>query len=41
MRVAVGQEAPDFAASDSGGATFRLASLRGAPVLLKFFRGHW
>ncbi|HLH21390.1 MAG TPA: hypothetical protein VK066_02635 [Chloroflexota bacterium] len=39
--VAVGQPAPDFTAVDADGRAFRLAALRGAPVLLKFFRGHW
>lgn len=41
MQVAVGQPAPDFTTLDSSGATFSLSSLRGRPVLLKFFRGHW
>ncbi len=39
--VAVGQPAPDFTATDADGQPFRLSALRGAPVLLKFFRGHW
>jgi hypothetical protein len=39
--VAVGEPAPDFAAPDDRGATFRLSDLRGHPVLIKFFRGHW
>jgi cytochrome oxidase Cu insertion factor (SCO1/SenC/PrrC family) len=41
MAVAVGQEAPDFTAPDSNGEPLTLSSLRGRPVLLKFFRGHW
>jgi hypothetical protein len=41
MALAVGQPAPDFTAPDSTGAPFTLSSLRGRPVLLKFFRGHW
>jgi hypothetical protein len=40
-RFTVGLPAPDFSAPDSTGAEFTLSSLRGAPVLLKFFRGHW
>jgi hypothetical protein len=39
--VAVGSPLLDFAAPDDQGATFELASLRGRPILLKFFRGHW
>jgi hypothetical protein len=39
--VAVGDWAPDFCALDAAGKEFRLSQLRGAPVLLKFFRGHW
>jgi hypothetical protein len=39
--VAVGGEAPDLHAFDADGREFRLSQLRGAPVLLKFFRGHW
>lgn len=41
IRVAVGGPALDVAAQDDGGAPFALAALRGRPVLLKFFRGHW
>ena len=37
----VGEAAPDFTTLDSTGTEFELASLRGSPVLLKFFRGHW
>ncbi len=37
----VGATAPDFAAVDAGGEPFRLSDLRGAPVLVKFFRGSW
>jgi hypothetical protein len=39
--VVVGGFAPDFCASDADGKEFRLSNLRGSPVLLKFFRGHW
>ena len=39
--AAVGRLAPDFVATDVDGARFRLADLRGTPVLLKFFRGAW
>ena len=39
--VAVGDIAPDFTAQDSAGRPVRLSSLRGSPVLLKFYRGVW
>jgi hypothetical protein len=39
--VSVGAPIPDFEAPDAEGKPFALASLRGRPVLLKFFRGHW
>lgn len=39
--VSVGGPVIDFAAGDDAGAPFELASLRGRPFLLKFFRGHW
>jgi len=39
--VAVGELAPDFHAFNADGNEFHLSQLRGAPVLLKFFRGHW
>jgi hypothetical protein len=39
--VAVGRPIPDFTAPDAEGHPFELASLRGRPFLLKFFRGHW
>jgi hypothetical protein len=39
--VAVGELAPDFCATDAEGDEFHLSQLRGAPVLLKFYRGHW
>jgi ribose/xylose/arabinose/galactoside ABC-type transport system permease subunit len=32
---------PTFTAPDENGEPFDIASLRGSPVLLKFFRGHW
>ncbi len=38
---ALGQPLPDFVAPDDSGAPFASASLRGKPLLLKFFRGHW
>lgn len=39
--VAVGEPLPDFVAPDSRDEPFRIADLRGHPVLLKLFRGHW
>jgi peroxiredoxin len=39
--VAVGDLAPDFSVIDADGNPFRLSELRGAPVLLKFYRGYW
>lgn len=39
--VAVGQPILDFTAPDERGQMFTLASLKGTPFLLKFFRGHW
>ncbi len=39
--VAVGSPLPEFSAPDQDGRPFTLSSLRGRPVLLKFFRGHW
>jgi hypothetical protein len=39
--VAVGGPILDFSAPDENGEPFELASLRGRPFLLKFFRGHW
>lgn len=38
---AIGAPAPDFALLDQSGKTVQLAALRGAPVLLVFYRGHW
>ena len=38
---ALGEPVPDFSAPDDDGNDFQLSSLSGAPVLLKFFRGHW
>ena len=40
-RVSVGAPIVDFTAHDDEGRPFSLARLRGRPVLLKFFRGHW
>jgi peroxiredoxin len=39
--VAVGGTILEFTAPDDAGRPFALASLRGRPFLLKFFRGHW
>jgi cytochrome oxidase Cu insertion factor (SCO1/SenC/PrrC family) len=37
----LGGLAAGFAIPDERGEPFDLASLRGRPYLLKFFRGHW
>ena len=39
--AAVGAPILDFEAPDAEGEPFDLATLRGRPFLLKFFRGHW
>ena len=39
--VRVGGPILDFTATSDAGETFDLATLRGKPFLLKFFRGHW
>jgi hypothetical protein len=39
--VAVGGWAPDFRAVDAEGNEFHLSHQRGAPVVLKFYRGYW
>jgi len=39
--VTVGGPILDFTAPDDSGEEFDLASLKGTPFLLKFFRGHW
>jgi hypothetical protein len=39
--IAPGQTIPEFTAPDENNEWFKSASLRGEPVLLKFFRGHW
>ena len=39
--VKLGEPILDFTAPDDSGESFELASLRGKPFLLKFFRGHW
>ncbi len=39
--VALGSVAPDFVLSDAQGQSFSLASMRGKPVLLVFYRGVW
>lgn len=38
---AVGSPAPDFALTDQHGQPIQLASLRGQPVVLVFYRGFW
>ncbi len=39
--VAVGRALPSIVAPDEHGVPFDVASLRGHPVLIKLFRGHW
>jgi hypothetical protein len=39
--VAVGGPILEFTLPDHQGKAFDLATLRGRPFLLKFFRGHW
>ena len=39
--VAVGSPIIEFTLPDHEGRPFDLATLRGTPFLLKFFRGHW
>jgi hypothetical protein len=39
--VRVGERLRDFTAIDENGNEFRVASVAGKPLLLKFFRGHW
>jgi hypothetical protein len=39
--VAVGKSIIDFTLPDHTDRPFDLATLRGKPFLLKFFRGHW
>jgi hypothetical protein len=39
--VAVGGPVIDFTLPDHRGVPFDLATMRGKPFLLKFFRGHW
>ncbi len=39
--VVVGEPLPAFSAPDPTGASFDIESLRGHPVLIKLFRGHW
>jgi len=39
--VIVGAPLPAFAAPDHEGERFEIESLRGHPVLIKLFRGHW
>ncbi len=37
----VGKLAPDFTLPDQDGKPLTLSSLRGAPVVLIFYRGYW
>ena len=39
--ITVGASLPSFTANDEDGQPFDSSSLRGQPVLIKFFRGHW
>jgi peroxiredoxin len=39
--IDIGTVAPDFAATDCEGGSFRLGAHRGRAVLIKFFRAHW
>jgi len=39
--VVVGDRVIEFTLPDHAGRPFALATLRGKPFLLKFFRGHW
>ncbi len=39
--IRVGDTLPAFTAIDDQGQTFDSESLRGHPVLIKFFRAHW
>ena len=39
--IQVGDTIPHFTAPDDRGEAFDSASLRGHPVLIKFFRAHW
>ena len=39
--IAVGDRIPDASAPDDSGESVALSSFEGAPLLLKFFRGHW
>jgi len=37
----IGEPLPTFSAPDHENALFEIESLRGHPVLIKLFRGHW
>ena len=39
--LVVGEPLPTFSAPDHENALFEIESLRGHPVLIKLFRGHW
>jgi peroxiredoxin len=41
LAIEVGAPAPDFSLVDADGQPFRLSTLTGSPVLLKFYRGYW
>ena len=40
-QLQVGSPLADFSAPDENNEPFNISSLRGKPILLKFFRGHW
>jgi hypothetical protein len=39
--LVIGEPLPVFSAPDHEDQLFEIQSLRGHPVLIKFFRGHW
>lgn len=41
IRIAVGEPFLDFTVKDADGNDFTLSSLKGKPILLNVFRGHW
>lgn len=41
LHIPIGATAPDFPLSPGDMTGLRLSSLRGAPVILLFYRGHW
>ena len=40
-QLQVGSPLADFSVPDENNEPFNISSLRGKPILLKFFRGHW